>query len=244
MPLEDNDDVFELVSDNDLKAGDEIAIIYVATTEADETAGTEASTTYIGMSTTQNNNNRGQTLVNANDDGTLKGNNKLQVITLEAATTTAPETSEVNWWLNVGNGYLYAASSGSNHLKTEVEPDANGNANAAISITEGVASIVFQGNYTRNTLRYNSSNELFSCYDYDATTQKDVKIYRKRTGLPGDANMDGKVTVADVMVVVNYVIKGADGVPVFNFKNANVNGDAAITVSDVMAIVKIVTGQH
>lgn len=247
----DNDDVFELVTTNDLAEGDEIIIVNVkeTTTPANEEEGIEESTTitYKGLSTEQNNNNRGAIGVNANNDGTLKGNNKLQVITLEVATKTNTETNEVtktdNWWLNVGNGYLYAASNSSNHLKTEQKPDSNGNADAAITFTEDedkgdIPSIVFQGKNKRNILKYNEDNDIFSCYE---SGQKDVKIYRKKAvvaGVPGDANDDGIVSVADVMLTVNKVLN-RPGL-VINEKNADVNGDESITVTDVMLIVKLV----
>lgn len=70
-------------------------------------------------------------------------------------------------------GYLYAASKSDNHLKTQTTLDANGKAD--ITITDGVATIKFQGANTHNWLRYNTSG-LFSCYGAD-NTQKDVYLY-------------------------------------------------------------------
>ena len=60
----------------------------------------------------------------------------------------------------------------------------------------------------------------------------------KYAGLPGDANEDGHVTVADVMLTVNKVL--GKTLSTFNERNADVNSDSKITVSDVMGIVKIV----
>ena len=62
--------------------------------------------------------------------------------------------------------------------------------------------------------------------------------YFKDAGLPGDANEDGHVTVADVMLTVNKVL--GKTLTTFNERNADVNSDSKITVSDVMGIVKIV----
>ena len=244
VPAADTDDVFELVSTNDLAEGDEIIIVNVKeqTTPADEETGTEESTTYTYMGLgADKGNNRDAVSVTANEDGTLNGNNKLQVITLEVATKTDAETNEVtktdNWWLNVGNGYLYAASSTKNQLKTEVNPDDDGNADASISINDGIAGIIFKGTNTRNILKFNSSNNppLFSCY---ASGQDDVKIYRKIALVPGDANGDGKVTVADVMMVVNHILGNSSSN--INLKNADVNNDGGVNVTDVMGIVKII----
>ena len=72
------------------------------------------------------------------------------------------------------NGYLYAASSSSNYLRTQTDLDANGK--FAITITDGVAAMTAQGTNTRNQLKYNSGSDLFSCY---SSGQKDPAIYKK-----------------------------------------------------------------
>ena len=148
---------FELMtSTSQLVDGDEI--IFVSSDEAGEAKAMGA----------QNNNNRAEVDVVVTDDLTVEAVEGVQIITLEAG--------ENGWYFNVGNGYLYAASGGSNHLKTEAEIDANGNALAEISIgNDHVASVVFQGNNLRNVLQYNHSSHLFSCYG--SATQSPVYIY-------------------------------------------------------------------
>ena len=78
-------------------------------------------------------------------------------------------------------------------------------------------------------------------YDYDCggnfTLQKFTAYVPYDGFLLGDANGDGKVTVADVMLTVNYVLKG--NVDRFLFRNADVNLDNIITVADIMGIVNI-----
>lgn len=76
-------------------------------------------------------------------------------------------------------GYLYAASSSSNYLRTETALDENGNGKWAISIEEEGASIVAQGTNTRNVMQFNysSSSQLFSCYG--SASQKAVYLYVK-----------------------------------------------------------------
>ena len=60
-------------------------------------------------------------------------------------------------------GYLYAAASNSNHLKTQGSSDEN--SEWAITIDEnGVASIVAKQSSNRNVMQYNSGSTLFSCY--------------------------------------------------------------------------------
>ena len=92
---------------------------------------------------------------------------------------------------NVGNGYLAAASSSSNYLKTVSALDENGS--WAITISDGLATIQAQGSYTRNTLQYNTGSPRFSCYK---SGQKDVNIYAKSrvaTGIEEVKTENGKV---------------------------------------------------
>ncbi len=72
-------------------------------------------------------------------------------------------------------GYLYAASSEKNWLRTESTLSANSSWD--FSATEaGVSTLTAKGSFTRNKMQYNSSNTLFSCY---SSAQKDIAIYKK-----------------------------------------------------------------
>lgn len=81
-------------------------------------------------------------------------------------------------------GYLYAASSSKNYLRTKATLDDNGKATVAIA-TDGVATIKFQGTNTRNWLRYNNNRGSiwFSCY---SSGQQDVYLYHNVTSAPTD----------------------------------------------------------
>ena len=230
VPAQPTGDVFELVTTNNLAAGDQIIIVNV-----NEGSDTETSFTYMGLGE-QRDNNRAAVEVEANEDGTLNGNDDLSIITLESA------TADNTWRLYDGKGYLYSAGGG-NYLRTKDEPDADGKADAAITISDdGTATIVFQDkNTTRNTLRYNSSNNppIFSCY-LENNNMKDVKIYRKKVvveGIPGDANNDGIVNVTDVMLVVRY--SGGMEVLDINLKNADINDDGQVNITDAMSIIPL-----
>ena len=75
------------------------------------------------------------------------------------------------------SGYLYAASNSSNHLKNEATLDKNNNGKWSIVFDgEGVATIKAQGKNSRNWMRYNSSNDIFSCY---GEGQNDIYLYEK-----------------------------------------------------------------
>ncbi len=149
-------DTYVLVTNiNELSDGDEIIFLNYGSKKA--------------MSTTQNSNNRGATSITIQGSTAYVGTD-VQVITLEGDATNG-------WYFNTGSGYLYAASSGSNYLRTKATADDN--AKAAISFSGYIASVVFQGTNTRNVLQYNGGSDLFSCYG--GATQRDVEIFKKGT---------------------------------------------------------------
>ncbi|MBR2623166.1 MAG: InlB B-repeat-containing protein, partial [Clostridia bacterium] len=131
-----------------------------------------ASNESYALSTTQNTSNRASVAITKNGD-TVTINESVQIITLETGTVNN------TFAFKVDDGYLYAASSSSNHLKTQATLDANGSWLITIS-SNGVATIKAQGTYTRNWLKFNTSNspKLFSCY---SSGQTDVSIYMKDT---------------------------------------------------------------
>ena len=121
----------------------------------------------------QNNNNRSAVAVDVNiQNQTINldvANEVVQRITLQR--------SDNNFYFNVGNdGYLYAASSDNNYLRTETVADDN--ARATISLTsEGIASVKFQGTNTRNVMQYNPQNSIFACYG--SASQQPIYIYKQ-----------------------------------------------------------------
>ena len=114
-------------------------------------------------------NNRSETTITLNGDN-VEIDSSVQKIVLEEGKTSG------SYAFNVNNGYLYASSSNSNYL--QLENTLSNNSSWSISLgTNGAASIVAQGNFTRKNLRYNENNGngLFSCYK---SGQKDVYIYK------------------------------------------------------------------
>ena len=92
---------------------------------------------------------------------------------------------------NVGDGYLAAVPSGSNHIATATTLDSNGS--WKIVINDGLAVITAQGDNTRNILQYNTGSPRFSCYK---GTQESVNIYAKSpvaTGVDEVKTESGKV---------------------------------------------------
>ena len=119
-----------------------------------------SSTKNFALSRTQNNNNRGQADITKNADKTLTLTDGVAELTLGAGT-------KANTWSFYSStdsvGYLYAASSSNNYLRTKNTLDDNGSFTISIG-ANGAATVTAQGTYTRNLLRYNSGNKIFSCY--------------------------------------------------------------------------------
>ena len=146
-----------VTSANDLHDGDQIIIA--------------ASGNYnVAMSTTQKDNNRDvATIIKDGNKLTLPVGDDVQVLTANYLATNDA------WTLYTGEGYLYAASSSSNHLRTEEEIDEYGNAYWTITFSNGVASIVANGNNSHKIMKYNNNSRIISCY---ASGQSPLAIYR------------------------------------------------------------------
>lgn len=171
-------DKYQLVSDvSNLTVGDTLLIVCDG----------------VALSTNQKSNNRGVATVEIAGDEVVAISNDVQKIVLEEGMSNGA------FAFNVGSGYLYAASSSSNHLRTQSE--INANASWAIEINNNLADIVAQGDKTHNLLRYNSSASIFSCY---ASGQKQVTIYGKAS------NNSTAISsmFADDAVVNVYNVKG------------------------------------
>ena len=151
----ENEPKWTLVKDvSELKVDDQIIIA--------------ASASNYAMSTTQNSNNRGQEAITKSGDNLSTPSSKVQKLTLKAGTKAN------TFALYTGSGYLYAASSSSNYLRTQTTNNDNGSWTITIAST-GVATIKASGSNTKNWLRYNSSSKIFACY---GSGQADVVIYK------------------------------------------------------------------
>ena len=130
----------------------------------------------LAMSTTQNDKNRGTTSVTISEGAIASIGNAVQEVTLEG--------SKDSWYFNVGNGYLYAASSGSNYLRTESTKDDNAKAQITIS-ANGSTVIKFQGSNSRCYMRFNG--DIVSCYGSSNYTDfNPVYLYRKNVATTVD----------------------------------------------------------
>ena len=139
---------------SELQAGDKIIIA--------------AQSQEFALGVTQNATNRSAAEISKTGTTATFGED-VQVIILEEGAT------QNTFAFNVGTGYLYAPSSSSNQIKTHDFID--GNSSWSISIdASGNATIAAQGESTKNTLMYNESSNLFSCYESE---QGAVVIYKQ-----------------------------------------------------------------
>ncbi len=179
---------------NELSAGDEIII---AAATAEYAIGVAASNNYKGAAITK----VGET---ANT-------------TVDVTILTVEETgvAEAPYAFKTGSNYLYAASSSGNQLKGKTTLDDHGK--WAVTITEGVASIVAANSSNRNVMQFNPNNgsPIFACYA--SATQQALAIYRNsenvaRPVISGEADFVGSTQVtitAQRELTVYYTTDGS-----------------------------------
>ncbi|MCF0206169.1 MAG: hypothetical protein HUK15_01965, partial [Bacteroidales bacterium] len=91
---------------------------------------------------------------------------------------------------NVNSGYLYAASSDANQLKTRAS--ANVDAEWEITFSDGVCSVVASASANRNIMRMNENNgtPLFSCYGTNNYSNYNaVSLYVEQSSLSTDPSL-------------------------------------------------------
>ena len=161
-PGGDGEETWILVTDaSTLKADDEVIIA-------------ASGNNKYALSTTQKSSNRAGTAITKNGNTLVEPSADVQILTLKAGSTSGTFA-----FYTGTSGYLYAASSSSNQLKTKTTLDVHGS--WTISITEGVASIAAKGSSNRNVMQYNYNNgdPLFNCYA--SASQTALAIYKKVT---------------------------------------------------------------
>lgn len=151
-------DTYKLVTSvNDLHDGDVIAI---ANSEFNKAMGKQRT------------NNRGSELISFIDNSkeTFK-------CVANVAELTLKKTSDDKWQFLIDGHFLYAAGSGKDNYLKQTDDKAETASVATIVFDVKNATIKFESN-NRNTIRYNSSNGLFSCYAFNS--QEAVQIYKKQ----------------------------------------------------------------
>ena len=187
------------------------------------------------LSTNQKTNNRGAAAI-TKAGSTVTLTDEVQVLTLEAGVVDG------TFAFHTGSGYLYAAgqskaqngSKNNNHLKTQAALDANGS--WLISIDDGAASIVAQGDNGCNVMQYNVNSALFAAYS--SASQASVALYKLEDGgstepepsepVPSEPEVPG-APFADGDKVVIYAPAYGKALSTVKTGNYNVGVDVAVT---------------
>lgn len=223
-PVNPTDFSWTLVK-NSLAVGDKVVIA--------------AAASNVAMSTTQNNNNRGQIAITKSSDF-LTANDDVQVFEVVAGSSSGTVALKCLNGDEIGQ-YIYAASSSKNYLRSKNSID--GDASWSIDFAStGVATVTAQGNNTRNLIRYNSSDKLFSCYESN-TSGADIVFYR--AGLPSanlsfpegsyTANLGGTFTAPALSNPNNVVVTYSSS----NTAIATVNSNGEVTIGSTAGQVTI-----
>ena len=187
-----------LVTDaSELAAGDQVVVV--------------AKDYNVALSTNQKNNNRGEVAITKEGSEVII-NNDVQILTIATGKQSG------TFALYTGTGYLYAASSSNNYLRTESTLSDNSSWKITIEAS-GNASVVAQGTNTRNVMQYNQPSTLFACYA--STTQKPITIYKKvnaegivkNPAIEGEESFKESTEVSisyDSALEVYYTIDGTD----------------------------------
>ena len=159
------------------------------------------SSAKVAMSATQSKNNRAAVTAEFTDNTIDFDQTTVQVIELGGESG--------KWTFSTGSCYLYAASSSKNYLKTKSSIDDNCKWNITIDSSSGNATILAQGSYTHNSLRYNSPSKIFSCY---SSGQMAVQLFKEKNNQPEikfsssnsktiDSNSTGKFEIEKNMIL-------------------------------------------
>ena len=224
---------FLVTNASDLKVGDKIVIV--------------SKNSDYALSTNQKSNNRGAAAITTSDNS-ITINDSVQVITLVTGAADGTFAFYVEGYgentTDGGNksGYLYAASSSSNYLKT-TKATIDIDSSWSIEISEdGTASIVAKGSSNKNVMQYNPNNgtPIFSCYA--SASQTALKVYRY-TDIKENPNNSVNISGAQVnlgeSLAIKYYVDICEHLNASDFSMSFTMNENEVTVTDY----KVVDGQ-
>ena len=158
------------------------------------------------LSTLQNPKNRASAdIIKSTNKDTLMVNRDVQIITLE------PGAKERTWAFNVGDmGYLYAASSSENQMKTQSQIDANASWVIILS-NNGMATMQAMGNNTHCFMKYNTGYQTFSCFEEDGAN---VVLYGKDLSSVSTAIIESEIKPSSIKKAIrnHQIVIMRDGI--------------------------------
>ena len=181
------------------------------------------------MGTTQNSNNRNAVVITKNTaNNTCTITDKVQQLTLQQGTKSG------SYAFYTGDGYLYAASSNDNYLRTESALSDNSSWNISIA-SDGTSRVIAQGGNKSNDLKYNSDSYIFSSYS-SPNYQASVLLYKYSDIelIPATLTLSdgGVIEIEDVYVNDSYVLPTRDssveGLEFMGWSSIPIVADASI----------------
>lgn len=156
--------------------------------------------TKTAISTTQNNNNRGQAAITKGDGVVLDPGEDVEIFTIEVGSVAG------SYAFNASKeaGYLYAPGSGNNMRTQETIDD---NASFTVTIAENGAATVVSNNATatQKYMRHNTSSSMFSCYAENSSVAELVAFY-KLEGTGDDSYVaPATISVEDLTIAADAV---------------------------------------
>ena len=219
---------------------------YILVTDAAElTPNSQVVIAHAGsqkaLSTTQNGNNRGAAAVTISNNVITDPADDVQLFLLEEGSVDGSVAFKgING--TQADKYIYAASSSYNYLRSQDNLDAN--ASWAVTIDEeGVTSIVAQGENTRNDIRYNGSNSVFSAYA-STSSQEHVSIFKlegsggpatEKTPLSAPKNVKASLN-ADAANAIDVSWDAVSGVNYYEVTATPASGSAVTVQADEEAV--------
>ena len=205
-----------LVTDvSDLQAGDKVIIV--------------AKDYDRAMGTTQNSNNRNAVVITKNTaNNTCTITDNVQQLILHQGTKPG------SYAFYTGDGYLYAAASNDNYLRTESVLSDNSSWNISIA-SDGTARVIAQGGNKSNDLKYNSDSYIFSSYS-SPNYQTSILLYKYSDIelIPATLTLSdgGVIEIEDVYVNDSYVLPTRDssveGLEFMGWSSIPIVADASI----------------
>ena len=150
-----------------------------------------SSNKYKALTTQGTNNRSAKEVTVTNNSTTISSEDGIHELLLSLDDKTGYFTLLDESTDAINGGYLYAASSSSNYLRTQTTNDANGKWSILID-NNGVATIKAQGTNTRNWMQYNAQSSIISCY---SGAQANVYLF-ERDGDTGTQDFTASINAA------------------------------------------------
>lgn len=183
--------------------------------------------------------NESRTLVKVNDSTCFIQMKAVNPDTIRHGSTSGART---NAFLTTGNAYL--TTSNGNLI---VSPTCTSLCRAGMFVSSNEYNYLVRffneasgASSDFLTVRYNYQNEQFCILNYSSDNQQRVWLYKlvvepEEEIVRGDVNCDGRISIADVTVLINYLL--SDDASIISLANADCNQNGVINISDVTELI-------